>query len=96
MEIPKPVNTEERYLYAMCEKLDLIVELLSSMRDESGEDVEITKEEFYEKIEEAKKEPIDYESMNKNELVSLLARRGVEFNKRDLKAELIRIAKETE
>lgn len=124
-KLPNPVNATERYLYDLTEKMELILQVVSDIRDrQDKKDVEMTEDEFYNKLEEAKiqegialkehiygeekeggttfKEHIDegnmmdYEDMTKNEIVGVLAKRDVEFNKRDLKDNLIALAKETE
>ena len=100
-KLPKPVNATERYLFDLTEKMELILQVVSDIRDrQDKKDVEMTEEEFYQHLEEEQKEEEkeekSYEDMNKNELVAILAKRNVEFNKRDLKDNLIALAKETE
>ena len=113
-KLPKPVNATERYLFDLTEKMELILQVVSDIRDrQDKKDVEMTEEEFYQHLEAEQKadqkeegttfkEYIDegnmkdYEDMTKNEIVHILAKRDVEFNKRDLKDNLIALAKETE
>jgi len=96
-KLPLPVNAEERYLYDLCEKMELMVLMLSDIRDrQPGQNVKMTEEEFYSHIEEEERKELPYNDMTKNELVEVLNKRDVDFNKRQKKEELVQLAYDTE
>lgn len=91
--IEQPLNAGERFLYAIAIRLDRVIELLEDITTKP--EPIIASEPITDKVEEVTKS-VDYSEMTKNEIVKILSRREVEFNKRQTKEELIEIAKATE
>ena len=101
--LESPLNANERYLYAIAVRQDIIIEQLSSIIDyiSKKEDIAVFDEIYSEvsdviegqiSIDEIKQSSL--EDLTKQELVEILVNSGVTFNKRQNKNELIELVKE--
>jgi len=99
--LDQPLNVEERYLYGINVRLNILIEMLSSFLDvyakknqiattsnEVVEEVTVTLNEEDEVIEE-----IEYEKLTKAQITEILDAKGIEYNSRMTKAELIELLK---
>jgi len=99
--LDQPLNIEERYLYGINVRLNILIEMLSSFLDvyakknqiattsnEVVEEVTVTLDEEDEVIEE-----IEYEKLTKAQITEILDAKGIEYNSRMTKAELIELLK---
>lgn len=100
-KLDEPLNIEERYLYGINVRLNILIEMLSSFLDVYAkqnqiattsnkvvEEVTITPDEEDEVIEE-----IEYEKLTKAQITEILDTKGIEYNSRMTKAELIELLK---
>ena len=96
-ELEQPLNVEERYLYAINQRLDVLIEMFSSFLDVYAEQLEIatTQNELVEEeYEEEEPSNMGYDELTKVELMNLLDHCDVEYNKSMLKAELVELAED--
>lgn len=100
-KIDEPLNIQERYLYGINVRLNILIEMLSSFLDvyakknqiattsnEVVEEVTITPNEEDEVIEE-----VEYEKLTKAQITEMLDAKGIKYNSRMTKAELIELLK---
>lgn len=100
-KIDEPLNIQERYLYGINIRLNILIEMLSSFLDAYAkqnqiattsnkvvEEVTITPNEEDEVIEE-----IEYEKLTKAQITEILDAKGIKYNSRMTKAELIELLK---
>lgn len=100
-KLDEPLNIEERYLYGINVRLNILIEMLSSFLDVYAkqnqiattsnkvvEEVTITPNEEDEVIEE-----IEYEKLTKTQITEILDTKGIEYNSRMTKSELIKLLK---
>ena len=100
--LDKPLNTNERYLYAIAVRQDIIIEQLNSIIDyiAKRDDVAVTDSDYEVTPGQISIEEVDVvrpsvspEELTKQELTELLVKAGVSFNKRQNKQELIELLK---
>ena len=100
-KIDEPLNIQERYLYGINVRLNILIEMLSSFLDVYAkqnqiattsnkvvEEVTVTPDEEDEAIEE-----IEYEKLTKAQITEILDAKGIKYNSRMTKAELIELLK---
>ena len=56
-QLPKPINVEEKYMYAIAERLDVIIQLLLENREEPEKENDLNEEEISKVIEENEIKP---------------------------------------
>lgn len=104
-KVPEPLNSEERYLYGICVRLDDITELLLDLLEPSEEKEEEVEAVHQALVEEGLEEhpdqenlmdtsTMEYDQVTKQDIIEQLFLRGVEYNKYDLKGELFNQLKE--
>ena len=99
-ELDQPLNIDERYLYAINVRLNILIEMFSSFLDVYAKQnqVSTTSNEVTEMEEEVEDEFIeidesetDYSSLTKAEIINILEHKEIEFNSRMTKSELIKL-----
>lgn len=98
-DLEQPLNAEERYLYAINVRLNILIEMFSSFLDvyakqnevsttsnEVVEEITVTNDEEDEVIEE-----VVYATLTKAQIIEILDTREIEYNSRSTKAELIKL-----
>ena len=97
--ILNPINSQERYLHGICIRLDALVHMMSSFIESYAENnkIPVTNNEINEKpVIEVVNKKVDYDSLTKSEIVDALTEREVEFNKGDLKSDLLSMLKQVD
>ena len=103
--LPEPLNAEERMLYGICERLDVLIDLLTQREEPKVLEGQITIEEAVEEVPESNEDRIlrellerkDYENMMKDQLLIVLGHRAdADASKYMKKDELIQMAKDTD
>jgi len=98
-KLETPLNASERFLYAIAVRQDIIIEQLNSIIDFLGNsnDIAVTENVHSEVIEgQVTVEEIaneSYDSLTKAEIIEELTNRGIEFDERKKKADLLEILK---
>lgn len=98
--LDEPLNIEERYLYGINVRLNILIEMFSSFLDVYAKQNQIatTSNEVVEEVtvtvdEEDVIEEIVYATLTKTEIIAILNDKGIEHNPRATKAELIELLK---
>lgn len=92
-ELEAPLNTNERYLYGINTRLDILIDMMSSFLEAYSKEEDVTKEEeTYEEVyvfEDDEEDAFDYNSLTVAELREELDIHGVYNTSSMLKSELI-------
>ena len=103
--IPEPLNAEERYLFGICERLDVLIEIMNPKREPEVLEEQVTIEEVMKEVPESEEdkelrellERKEYENMLKDQLLVVLSHRSdADASKYMKKDELIQMAKDTD
>lgn len=98
--LEQPLNAEERYLYEINVRLNILIEMFSSFLDVYAKQNQVatTSNEVVEMEDEIENELIeidesetDYSSLTKAEIIKILEHKEIEFNSRMTKSELIKL-----
>lgn len=93
--LERPLNSNERYLYEINVRLNILIEQMSSFLESYAEQnkVAVTNEEV-EEYEESNIEDMDYEDFTVLELKGMLNDLGIKYTSNMRKSELIDLLKE--
>lgn len=105
MKLDDPLNQDERYLYGINIRLNILIEMFSSFLDVYGKNaniattttevdnakIDIEKDIKNESIVEFEK--IDYSTLNKSEIINILKSLNIEFDNKMTKTELAKLLK---
>lgn len=98
--LDQPLNIEERYLYGINVRLNILIEMFSSFLDVYAKQNQVatTSNEVVEEVtvtldEEDVIEEIVYATLTKAEIITILNDKGIEHNPRMTKTELIELLK---
>ena len=104
-KIPEPLNAEETYLAGICERLDVLIEMMTPKEEPEVFEEQVAIEEAVEEAPESEEdkelrellERKDYENMLKDQLLIVLGHRAdADASKYMKKDELIQMAKDTD
>lgn len=105
-DLEQPLNANERYLYGINVRLEILIDMFSSFLNSyaNQNNIATTNNVVVEDIEEATTEntvvenvtleEIDYSKLTKKEIIEILEAKDIEYKSTMLKAELIELLKE--
>ena len=87
---------EEKHFESIKDMVEIVEELPENDEDNSDEEIELDQEEIGLPFDDLRQEnpihnAIDYNSLTKPEIVEILRERGIEYNSKDKKEDLVKL-----
>ena len=94
-KLDEPLNANERFLYGIAIRLEVLIEMFSSFLEEYAKDNNIASTSNQVETIDVDNlvEDVDYSTLTKSELVELLKENNIDCNERMLKSELLELTK---